>query len=197
MNLLSYLFPQTLAQYHSDFNGEIFVKEFFGKKYLEVGGLVQSGWAVDSLWRDAILKSKINPSTLLRTRDQKSKIKNILILGLGGGSAAKLLTNIFPQAEIVGVDIDPVMVKAGQKYLGLGEIDQLKTIICDARSYIKKNNHLHDLIIVDLYQGYQVPDFVGSLKFLTDLKHYIGNRKEGYVFLSNRNKQLELVLMNK
>src|SRR3989344_5739558 len=99
------------------------------------------------------------------------KIKNILILGLGGGSAAKLLTNIFPQAEIVGVDIDPVMVKAGQKYLGLGEIDQLKTIICDARSYIKKNNHLHDLIIVDLYQGYQVPDFVGSLKFLTDLKH--------------------------
>jgi len=63
------------------------------------------------------------------------------------------------------------MVKAGQKYLGLGEIDQLKTIICDARSYIKKNNHLHDLIIVDLYQGYQVPDFVGSLKFLTDLKH--------------------------
>jgi len=39
---------------------------------------------------------------------------------------------------------------------------------------------------------------VGSTfpQFLTDLKHYIGNRKEGYVFLSNRNRKFELSRIN-
>ncbi|TSC53454.1 MAG: Uncharacterized protein LiPW16_386, partial [Microgenomates group bacterium LiPW_16] len=85
----------------------------FGKRKIVVSGLTQSGPLAEKVWESGI-------KTLIGERAGRHKIRpfradlsapSILILGLGGGSLAKLLNKYFPQAKITGIEIDPLMKK--------------------------------------------------------------------------------------
>ena len=141
----------------SKFNGKIRVKKSWGLgTYLEVGGLTQSGWILEKIWGQA----------LKEITNYKLQITNILVLGLGGGSVLKPLKKYWPKAKITGVDIDPVMVKLGQKYLNLDKSVQI--VISDAFSYMRHATG-YDLVIVDLYHGKDFPQKFESDKFLKKL----------------------------
>ena len=136
---------RTLEERASKYNGKITVKNSWGLgTYLEVGGLTQSGWILEKIWGQA----------LKEITNHKSQITNVLVLGLGGGSVVKPIRKYWPRAKITGVDIDPVMVKLGQKYLKLDK--SVQVIISDASSYMLHAT-CYDLVIVDLYQGKKFP----------------------------------------
>jgi len=142
----------------SKHNGEIeVIKDFFWGTHLKVGGLTQSGGIVESFWKQ----------TLKRIHNSYFIIHNSLILGLGGGSAAKWVRKFWLNCQITGVDIDPAMVELGKKYLGLDRFE-IEIEIADAYQYIKYNiqNTKFDLILVDLYLGDQFPEKFESEKFL-------------------------------
>jgi len=122
--------------------------------------LTQSGGVVKEVWN----------STLKKVRKNLPSVDKCLILGLGGGSVARLVKRYWPQAKITGVDVDPVMVEMGKKYLGLGEV-RMKTIIGDAFEFINHlpstiNHRQYDLILVDTYNGDRYPKKLESEKFL-------------------------------
>ena len=109
----------------------------------------------------------------LTINHQPSTINHCLILGLGGGTVAKLVRKKWPEAKITGVDIDPIMVELGEKYLGLREFD-VDTKIGDAFDYLIKYqssaiNHF-DLIIADLYNGDKYPEKFETSAFLSPPK---------------------------
>lgn len=138
---------KVVEEVDSSVNGTIKVIKSLGfGTYIQVEGVTQSGGVVTDVWRTTLKK--------LRTKE----IKNCLVLGLGGGSAAKLVRKYWPEAKITGVDIDPVMVELGREYLGLDKV-QVKVQIQDAYRYTKYNiqNTKFDLILVDLYIGDKVP----------------------------------------
>lgn len=150
----------------SKFNGDLRVVKTLGLgTYIQANGLTQSGGIVESIWK----------STLKKIHNSKFIIRNSLILGLGGGTAAKLVRKFWPGAKITGVDIDPAIVELGEKYLGLKE-DDVDIKIGDASKFISGK---YDLVIVDLYQGDQFPEKFGDekfLKLLTKNKLVIFNR---------------------
>lgn len=117
---------------------------------LVVEGISQSGWLVEKVWSAA----------LGRVKKDRPEIKSVAVLGLGGGSAAKLVNKYWPQAAIIGVDIDPVMVELGKNYLGLRKVNNLKTVIEDAEGWINKikGKKLFGLVLVDIYKGTRVPE---------------------------------------
>jgi len=137
-------------------NGKVSVVKSLGLgTYIQVANLTQSGGVVYGVWKQ----------TLSHIRNTNPKIQRVLILGLGGGSAAKLVQKYWPKAKITGVDIDPVMVEMGRKYLGL---ENVETVIEDAQDFLSANSHQspdikYDLILIDLYVGDEVP-----AKFETD-----------------------------
>ena len=146
-----------LEERKSKYNGNIKVVRSLGfGTYIQVGGLTQSGGIVADVWRTTLKK--------LRTKE----IKNCLILGLGGGSAAKLVRKYWPDCKIIGVDIDPVMVELGKKYLGLDKV-QVEVHVQDALKFV--NNYplstvRCDLVVVDLYCGDEFPKKFEDEKFL-------------------------------
>ena len=146
MNLLT---GNVLEEVVSSINGKIRVIRNLGLgTYIQVENLTQSGGIVYQVWK----------STLRKIQKSKSKIQNCLILGLGGGSAAKLVRKFWPEAHIIGVDIDPVMVEMGKKYLGLRDVE---TVIKDAEKFFvssEREGTKYDLILVDLYVGHKVPE---------------------------------------
>ena len=146
---------KVLEERKSEYNGDIKVVRSLGYgTYIQVEGLTQSGGIVESIWK----------STLKRIAySQKRIVKNCLILGLGGGSAAKLVRKYWPDCKITGVDIDPVMAELGKKYLGLGQI-RMEIEICDALTYPLSTVRC-DLVIVDLYCGDEFPKKFESKRF--------------------------------
>src|SRR3989344_4027289 len=142
-----------LEEVTSPINGKIQVVRSLGLgNYIQVEGLTQSGGVVNEVWR----------TTLRKIRSTKSEIRNCLILGLGGGSAAKLARKFWPDAKIAGVEIDPIMVNLGKKYLKLDVVD-VGVAIDDAENYLLAISHQplvinYDLVLVDLYIGYDVPE---------------------------------------
>ena len=67
------------------------------------------------------------------------------------------------------MEIDPVMLRIGRQYFDLDKIPNLKILNLDAKSYLLKTKDKFNVILIDLYLGDQVPEFVYSPKFLEKL----------------------------
>lgn len=146
-----------LEERESKYNGHLKVSQTLGLgTYIQAGGLTQSGGIVETIWRQTIKKLK---------NSKTPKIKTVLILGLGGGTVAKQIRKNWPEAKITGVDVDPVMIELGEKYLGLDKID-VKIKIQDAYDFTGK----FDLIIIDLYNSENFPEKFGNIEFLDKVK---------------------------
>ena len=144
-----------LEERESKYNGNIKVVRSLGfGTYIQVNNLTQSGGVVESIWK----------STLKRIAySEKRIVKNCLILGLGGGTVAKLIRKYYPKAKITGIEIDPVMVELGKKYLRLSNI---KIIVQDAYSFDPTG---FDLVMVDIYCGDKFPEKFENERFLKKL----------------------------
>src|SRR4030043_1515061 len=102
-----------LDEVDSPINGKITVLKSVGLgTYLQVGGCTKSGGILVDIWKSAVKK----------IHERKPAVNSCLILGLGGGTVAKLVMKNWPDAVITGVDFDPVIVELGKKYLGLGGV---------------------------------------------------------------------------
>ena len=80
--------------------------------------------------------------------------KNILVLGLGGGSLAKFYMENNPEANIEIVDIRPALFDVSQKYFGLKLSTNSRFYEQDALEYTRlayNAKRKYDLILIDIY----------------------------------------------
>jgi len=148
-----------LEERDSKYNGHLRVLNTWGMgNYIQAEGLTQSGGIVETIWR----------STLRQITNNKLQIANILILGLGGGTLAKLLRNKYPESKITGIEIDPLMIELGKKYLNLDDYGVDIKVKDVKKTKFKKNSF--DLIIVDMYQGDNFPKEFETEEFLQSIK---------------------------
>lgn len=82
----------------------------------------------------------------------RARRRRVLILGLGGGSAARLVRALAPSAEIVGVEFDPAVIRAARRHLALDRIG-VEVVCGDARAYLEGTRRRFDLIIDDVFVG--------------------------------------------
>lgn len=161
--------PKILHETESPISGKIQVIQEGEERRLVVGGLSQS------INTDAADVGERYWGALANTKGQKAKIKNTLILGLGGGTMAHLLTEKFGPIPIDAVELDPIVVEIGEKFFDLEKLSNLNIIVGDAVDFVNNqqlaiNNRPYDLIIVDLYCGRQTPLETASEPFFAGLK---------------------------
>lgn len=156
---------QVLEKVESPHNGEIQVVRTLEGVRIIVGGISQSGWLVRQVWQPAAAKiKKMLPDA-----------GRILILGLGGGSVAQLAEHYWPDSKKTGVDIDPIMVQLGRKYLGLGEVRNLEFEEADAFSWVKASKKKFDLVLVDLYRGDAIPAKFRTVGFFSSVAKLVAS----------------------
>jgi len=174
-----------LEERESKYNGHLRVVRTFGMgNYIQAGGLTQSGGIVESIWKSTLKRIAVR---------EKRIVKNILILGLGGGTLAKLLRKKYPEAKITGIEIDPIMIELGKKYLKLDDYN-IDIKVADVNSYNLYTNRF-DLVIVDMYSGDNFPKEFESEEFLKKLSKfpiviinrlYYGDKRPDTVRFGNR-----------
>jgi spermidine synthase len=77
----------------------------------------------------------------------------VLVLGLGGGSAARIVRAILPDAGIVGVELDPDVVAAARAHFDLDGLD-VELHVDDALRFLRSDRRRHDLVLEDVFVGH-------------------------------------------
>lgn len=94
-------------------------------------------------------------------------VKNVLILGFGGGSVATILRDeLKMDAPITGVEQDYAIVQIAREFFDIDRLHTLNLIADDAMNYIRHCEAQYDLIAIDLYHDVSVPEQFESDEFL-------------------------------
>lgn len=124
----------------------------------------------------------------------------ILVLGVAGGSVIKTLVDeIHFEGKITGVEIDKYVIAIANEYFHLDQIQNLEIVIDDAFEFVLKTKEKYDLIIIDVFQDTNMPNFLFE-KFFIDRICYLLNSKGFILFntmvLNDKQKQLNLDFFN-
>ena len=174
MNWLSYIFPQTVARASSPYNRDIRVNVENGTYKLLVNGARESGAYIASLWRHAFRSFGVT---------KKREVKNILVLGVAGGLSFTCFIKRILNPVSRGVDIDAVILDIGKTHFGLGALPRFRSVCRDARKFVSAYKGVRfDLVVVDIYVGPDVPDFVLTSKFERNVKKLLS--QNGFVLIN-------------
>jgi spermidine synthase len=78
--------------------------------------------------------------------------RSLLLLGLGGGSAARILRTLAPRARIVGVELDPEVVAAARRFFDLDAL-RVEVVIADAQQFLTRSRMRFDAVLDDVFIG--------------------------------------------
>ncbi len=112
-----------------------------------------------------------------------NKMESILVLGVAGGSVIKTLVNeIKYKGKITGVEIDPEIIEIANTYFKLYKIPNLTIVIDDAFEFVLKTNETFDLIIIDIFQDTNMPNFLFEKFFIDRIGTLI--KSGGYILFN-------------
>jgi len=98
-----------------------------------------------------------------------------LLLGVGGGTIARLLVARFGELPIVGVDESAAVLDLARAAFGLLPAC-VRLVQADALAYVHAESATYDYICVDLYRGDRLPRGVLALPFLRALAARLTSR---------------------
>ncbi len=175
MRLLSYFFLRSVYQSSSLYNKNIEVRKIHKRYELLVNGIQQTGVYTEKLWKKGVQLWSASHSFIP---------KDILVFGVGGGTLFHIFHKLYPQSHVTGVDIDEEIIRIGKKYFGLESLNNVSLICQDARLFAnnKKNIGYFDLVVLDIYIGNNVPEFVTTRKFLVAINELL--RKNGSLVIN-------------
>jgi spermidine synthase len=92
--------------------------------------------------------------------------RDVLIVGLGGGSAPKRMWRDFPKLEIQVAELDPVVVDVARRYFALPRDRRLDVEIDDGRRYLDDTEKRFDVIVLDAFFADGIPFHLFTQEFL-------------------------------
>ena len=103
----------------------------------------------------------------------KPDIRNVLVIGLGGGTLPKRFVRDYPHVNVEAVEIDADVVKIAKKYFSVQEGPRLKIFTSDGRQFLRRSKKKYDLIVLDAYYADTVPFFLTTKEFFTIVRTHL------------------------
>jgi len=76
--------------------------------------------------------------------------RSLLMLGLAGGTACRVLRHLLPECRITAIDIDAEILALAHAHMNLGALD-LEIITADAYPWLARNRRRFDVVFDDIY----------------------------------------------
>ena len=144
----SYFSRITVEKTSSPYNSKLIVAIQDGKYVLNTSNANYSFGSLHRVFQQTFKKIKL----------KEQAIESILVLGGGVGSIPSIIYNeLTMNPTIDAVEIDEKVVTLGNKYFQLSQYNKLSIHIEDAMHYIENTTSMYDLIVVDLFEGIDVP----------------------------------------
>ena len=98
-------------------------------------------------------------------------LRSALVLGIGAGMVPMRLAG--RGIDVTTVDIDPASLRAASEVFGF-DPGKVRARQADARTFLRSCNNGYPLVIIDLFHGDGVPDYLITRDFFHDLKRCLG-----------------------
>lgn len=95
----------------------------------------------------------------------------VLVLGLAGGAAANEILTAWPDADVLGVELDAAVVEVARERFGLSP--KVRVAVADARRHVETSTEQHDVVIVDLYSTAIIPFFTATREFFAAVERRV------------------------
>ena len=163
--ILSYFYPITVYNKSSNISKSLEVTLYNGKTLLNTKNTNYSYGSLQS-----VLKKGLKTIS----KSEISKMDSILVLGVAGGSVIKTLSIDFEFTKsIVGVELDAEIIEIANTYFDLDKISNFKCIIADAEQFVSTCEEKYDLIIIDIFQDTEMPEFLFEVDFINNIKQLL------------------------
>lgn len=96
----------------------------------------------------------------------QAKCRNVLLIGVGGGTLANMLSG--EGARVTLVDINPMSFEVARHYFGLP--DSLPRHVEDGLAYLQRGAAKYDAIVLDAYHASEIPDHLQTGAFFTEVR---------------------------
>ena len=166
--ILSYFYPITIYNKSSKISQSLEVTLYNGKTLLNTKNTNYSYGSLQTVLKKAL--TTIGKSEI-------SKMENILVLGVAGGSVVQTLVTDFEFTKnIIGIELDTEIIEIANSYFNLDKIRNFKCIIADAEEFVKTDKNTYNLIIIDIFKDTEMPEFLFQENFITNIKERLHNR---------------------
>jgi spermidine synthase len=99
--------------------------------------------------------------------------RDVLYIGLGGGSAPKRAWRDFPQLNIDVVELDPVVRDVAYRWFALPRSERLRVHVDDGRRFLRRTDRRWDAIVLDAYYSDSVPFHLTTREFLESVRAHL------------------------
>ncbi len=104
--------------------------------------------------------------------DDPPALREVLIIGLAGGTIARQLLEVYPEAHVDGVEIDGAIVEVGRKYFDLDD-PRVRPIVMDGRVYLGATEARYDLVLIDAYRQPYIPFHLVTVEFFREVAEHL------------------------
>jgi spermidine synthase len=163
--ILSYLYPITIYNKESGISKSIEITLYNGKALLNTKNTNYSYGSLQKILKKGLLT--IGQSEI-------SKMNDILVLGVAGGSVVQTLVTDFEFTKnITGIELDAEIIEIANSFFNLKKFSNFKCIIIDAEEFVKTDKNTYDLIIIDIFKDTEMPEFLFQESFTNNIKQLL------------------------
>lgn len=100
-------------------------------------------------------------------------VHRVGIIGLAAGTIARQFTTVYgSQVQIDGVEIDPEIVAAGQRYFDMNE-QNLHVHVTDGRAFMRGTHATYDVVAIDAFQQPYIPFQLTTKEFFEEIRAHL------------------------
>ena len=161
------------TQYH-----RLAVLEDESSRYLRFDNSLQS-----AMWRKLPFRTRYRYTDFFHLGlAYNPDARDLLFIGLGGGSSPKRLWREFPQLRLQAVEIDPVVVDVARRYFALPDHPRLRVEVEDGRRFLARDDRRWDVIALDAFFSDSIPFHLVTREFMELVRSRL---KPGGVVVTN------------
>ena len=102
--------------------------------------------------------------------------REVLMVGLGGGSLAKFIYHRLPRARTVAVEVNPRVVAVARQFFQVPPDDErLQVMVGDGAAYLGNDKLRADVIVVDGYDAESQVEALSTPAFYRDCARVLGD----------------------
>jgi predicted membrane-bound spermidine synthase len=145
--------------------GEVLLKlnEGEGIQSSYLPGRVLSGYVYDYFLLVPFLRNRQAPSP---------PVDSMCLIGLAGGTVARQYAEVFGAPSIDGIEIDPAIVRVGQRFFDL-DVPNMQVFVKDGRYYLAHTTRIYDIVIIDAYRPPYIPFHLTTVEFFRLVREHL------------------------
>lgn len=157
--------------------GELLMEDESAYNYIQVVRN-EAGWTDLILNEGQAVHSKYHPTKLLtggpwdyfllaplfRPEGLATPVEDVAVVGLAAGTMPRMYEEVYPEAEVDGVEIDGRIVEVGREYFDMNG-SNLNAIVADGRQFLRATDKQYDVIGIDAYRQPYIPFHLATQEF--------------------------------